>query len=70
VDEERGESKRSITYVYYVLNLPKYSGDGLADERNSRKQPGLANEDVEQGLVDADKLFLIVSYVRFRGNRL
>jgi hypothetical protein len=70
VNEERGENERSITYVYYVLNLPEYRGDGLADERNSRKQTGLANEDVEQGLVDADKLFLIVSYVRFRGDRL
>jgi hypothetical protein len=70
VDEERGESKRSITYVYYVLNLPEYSGDGLADKRNGRKQTGLANQDVEQSLVDADKLFLIVSYMRFSGSRL
>ena len=53
---------KCTTYVDNALDLAEDSGDRLADERNSLEETGLADEDVEQNLVDTDKLFLIVSH--------
>jgi len=51
------------TYVHDLLDLPEYGGDWLTDERNSLEQTSLANEDVEERLVNTDKLFLCVSFI-------
>lgn len=42
-----------MTYIDDILNLTEHSSDGLADERDSLEEAGLADEDVEEGLVDA-----------------
>jgi hypothetical protein len=39
-----------------VLDLAKDSGDGLADDGDGVEEASLADEDVEEGLVNADKL--------------
>lgn len=44
------------THIDDVLNLPQYSGDGLADERDCAEQSSLADQDVQKSLVDADEL--------------
>jgi hypothetical protein len=54
------------TYVNNSLDLPENSRNGLADERDGLEQTGLADEDIEQHLMDADKLFLPVSYIHLK----
>lgn len=44
------------TYIDDVLNLAENSGNRLTDEGDSVEEAGLANEDVEESLVDADEL--------------
>ena len=57
----RENYKRRKTYINDLLDLPEYSRNGRTDERDSTEQTGLANEDVEQRLMNSDKLFLVVS---------
>lgn len=45
------------TYVDNVLKLPENSSNRLTNDGNSGEKSSLSNEDVEEGLVDADKLF-------------
>jgi hypothetical protein len=47
---------RGSTDIDDVLDLAKDSGDGLADDGDGVEEASLADEDVEKGLVDADKL--------------
>jgi hypothetical protein len=45
-----------MTYINHIFNLTEDSGDWLADERNIVEKSGLANEDVEKGLVYTNEL--------------
>jgi hypothetical protein len=47
---------RGKTDIDDVLDLTKDSGDGLADDGDGVEETGLADEDVEEGLVNADEL--------------
>jgi hypothetical protein len=47
---------RGRTDIDDFLDLAKDSGDGLADDGDGVEEASLADEDVEEGLVDADKL--------------
>ena len=47
---------RGQTYVDYVLDLSEDLCNGLSDDRNGGEKAGLANEDVQEGLMNADKL--------------
>jgi hypothetical protein len=44
------------TYVDNALDLAEHGSDGLTDEGNGGEQSGFADQDVEEGLVDTDKL--------------
>lgn len=45
-----------VTHVNHVLNLAKCGSNGLSNERNLFEETSFANENVQQGLVDSDKL--------------
>jgi len=59
----RENYKSGKTYINDILDLSEYGRDWLTNERNSLEQTSLANEDVEERLVNTDKLFLCVSYI-------
>jgi len=59
----RENYKRGRTYINDLFDLSEYGRNWLTDERNSLEQTSLANEDVEERLVNTDKLFLCVSYI-------
>ena len=45
-----------VAYVNDVLDLAQHSSDGLADEGNGLEQTSLADQNVEESLVNADEL--------------
>lgn len=49
-----------MTYVDNVLELSEDSCDRLANDGDSFKESSLADEDVQENLVDADKLFFLL----------
>lgn len=50
-----------VSYIDNGFNLAEDGSHGLSDEGNSGEEAGLANEDIEKSLVDADKLCEISS---------
>jgi hypothetical protein len=45
-----------MAYVYDTLNLAEHSSNRLTDDWDGFEQSSLANQDVEQSLVDASEL--------------
>jgi hypothetical protein len=45
-----------VTDINNVLNLTKNGGDRSANDGHSLEETGLANEDVEENLMNANKL--------------
>jgi hypothetical protein len=56
--QREGEG-RGKTDVDDGLDLTEDSGDGLADEGDGVEEAGLADEDVEEDLVDTDELLRV-----------
>jgi len=52
----QGLDKVRGTYINDTLDAAEGGGDGLANEGNARDDTSLANEDVEESLVDTDEL--------------
>jgi hypothetical protein len=53
---KEGVSSSEVTYVNNALKRAENGSDRLSNEGNSREEASLANQDVEQDLVDTDKL--------------